>query len=108
MYHYDGGVVDPKTWQLDALGQDLKKTHAKFVSVHPELMKLKQPSAIWSTPITVVAAHFHFGAVGVSGPIVRPITPAGGVVLPKDIDQVSLGRGNKFAKKVEGKRVVQL
>ncbi len=64
-YHYAGGVVDEKTWQLDALGQDLKKVNARFADVGPELMKLSHPTAVYSTPITVDAKNRPTAAAAV-------------------------------------------
>jgi len=46
MFHYAGGVVDSRTGQLDALGEDLKKVNARFASIGAELMKLDVPSAV--------------------------------------------------------------
>ena len=52
MYHYAGGVVNPATGQLDALGKDLQKVNEKFATVGAELMKLGHPTAVYSTLIT--------------------------------------------------------
>lgn len=75
MYHYAGGVVNKATWELDALGQDLKKVNGKLGSVGPELMKLSHPTAVYSTPITRDAKNDALPA---------PAIPGGLVPLPSD------------------------
>jgi hypothetical protein len=57
VYHYAGGVIDKKTFALDALGEDVKKVNARFASVGDELMKIGAPSAVYSTPITKTAKN---------------------------------------------------
>lgn len=52
MYHYAGGVVDTKTGKLDTLGEDLRTVHANFAAIGAELMRLGNPEAVFSTPVT--------------------------------------------------------
>jgi hypothetical protein len=67
MYHYAGGVVNNKTWELDDLGKDLQKVNAKFASVGAELMKLRHPTAVYSTPITTDAKNDKLAAAAIPG-----------------------------------------
>ena len=52
MFHYAGGQIDSKTFELDALGQDLARANERFAAVGPEVIKLGIPTAVYSTPIT--------------------------------------------------------
>jgi hypothetical protein len=65
MYHYAGGVVNSRTWELDELGKDLQKVNATFAAVGPELMKLHLPTAVYSTPITTDARNHKLDAAAV-------------------------------------------
>lgn len=67
MYHYAGGIVNPKTWELDELGKDVQKVNAKFTSVGAELMKLRHPTAIYSTPITTDAKNHKLDKAMIPG-----------------------------------------
>ncbi len=74
LYHYAGGVVDGKTFALDAIGEDLKRVNARFASVGEELMKLGVPSAVYSTAIARTAKN---------DPVPSAV-PAGLVAVPAD------------------------
>lgn len=52
LFHHEGGVVDPGSWALDAIGKDLQKVNAKFAAIGDELMAIGNPTAVYSTPIT--------------------------------------------------------
>jgi hypothetical protein len=52
IYHYTGGIVDPKTWKLDPLGEDLKQVNARLASAGDEIVKLGTPIATYSGSIT--------------------------------------------------------
>jgi disulfide oxidoreductase YuzD len=75
MYHYAGGQVNKGTWELDALGQDLKKVNGKFASVGAELMKVGHPTAVYSTSITKDAKN---------DPLPAPAIPGGLAAVPAD------------------------
>jgi hypothetical protein len=82
MYHYAGGVVD-KNLELDALGKDVQKVNARFAAVGPELMKLSEPSDVFSTPITKDAKN---------DPLPKPGIPGGIAAIPeKSWFQVTAG-----------------
>jgi len=55
LFHYAGGVVDAKSGKLDKLGKDLQAVNARFATIGNELMKIGNPSAVYSTPITKTA-----------------------------------------------------
>jgi hypothetical protein len=57
VYHYAGGIIDKKTFALDAVGEDLKKVNARFAAVGDELMKIGLPTAVFSTAITKAAKN---------------------------------------------------
>ncbi|MBA4064321.1 MAG: hypothetical protein C0501_11535 [Isosphaera sp.] len=57
LYHYAGPVIDPKTFALTPLGEDVKKVNARFAAVGDELMKVGVSSAVYSTPITKSAKN---------------------------------------------------
>jgi hypothetical protein len=52
MFHYTGAELDTKTWKWQPLGDDLARVNAEVAPLGPELMKLGNPSAVYSTPIT--------------------------------------------------------
>ena len=52
MFHFTGGVVDSKSGKLDALGEDLQSVNAAFAAIGPEVMRLGNPVAVYSTPVT--------------------------------------------------------
>lgn len=55
MYHFTGGEVDKQTWQWTQHGQDLARVNAEVAPLGPELMKLGNPLAVYSTPMTRTA-----------------------------------------------------
>lgn len=57
LFHYAGGIIDPKTGKLDALGEDLKKVNGRFAPIGAEILKLGNPEAVYSTAITVTAKN---------------------------------------------------
>lgn len=74
LYHHAGAVVDPKTFALTALGEDVKKVNARFAAVGDELMKIGAPAAVYSTPVTRTAKNDPVPAA----------VPAGLAPPPKD------------------------
>jgi hypothetical protein len=74
LFHYGGGVVDTKTWQLDTLGKDLQRVNAKFLAIREQLMSLGNPIAVYSTPITTTAKGRPTGTA--------PAVPAGLAAIP--------------------------
>jgi hypothetical protein len=50
-------VFDRATWTMNTLGNDLKEVNAKFTTIGPELMKIGNPSAVYSTSITLDAKN---------------------------------------------------
>jgi hypothetical protein len=76
LFHYTGGVVDPRTGELDALGKDLAAVNARFEAIGDELMVIGNPSAVYSTPITRDAKDDP-----VAG---EPAVPAGLAGVPAD------------------------
>ncbi|MCE9546470.1 MAG: hypothetical protein K8T25_13270 [Planctomycetia bacterium] len=75
LYHYRGGTYagDGK-W--DTLGQDLAKANTDIAPMCVELMKIGNPTAIYSTPITI--------DINNRTPINPPAVPAPLVALPAD------------------------
>ena len=55
MYHFRGSELDRKTWKLNALGDDLAKINAQVAPLGVELMKIGNPVAVFSTPVTKTA-----------------------------------------------------
>lgn len=51
-YHYTGGIIDTKTWELDALGKDLQIVNGRLASAGAEIMKLGAPIGTYSGTIT--------------------------------------------------------
>ncbi len=74
LFHYTGGVIDPKSAKLDALGEDLKKINARFAPIGPLLLSLGNPLDVYSTPITVTAKNEPTNAA--------PAIPAGLTAIP--------------------------
>lgn len=56
-YHYVGQEIDTKTWKWNQLGKDLARANAVVAPLGSELIKLGQPEAIYSTPITKTAKN---------------------------------------------------
>lgn len=61
-YHHTGGEIDKNTWEWKTLGEDLSKVNAMIAPLGPEIMKLGNPVAIYSTPITMTAKNRPTGA----------------------------------------------
>jgi hypothetical protein len=76
MFHYGGGVVDSKTGALDALGRDLQKVNAPFASIGEELMEIGNPSAVYSTKVTLSAKDRPTGT--------DPAVPGGIAEIPAE------------------------
>ncbi|MCE9554571.1 MAG: hypothetical protein K8T91_14530 [Planctomycetes bacterium] len=61
LYHYAGGYAGDGKW--DAQGQDLAKANGNVAPLGPELMKIGNPTDIYSTPMTVDSKNReHFPA----------------------------------------------
>ncbi len=83
-YHYRGGVVDPKTGALDALGKDLQKVNAPFAQIGGALMEAGVPEAVYSTTITRTEKDRPTGQ--------EPMIPGGLSPIPENHDfQVTVG-----------------
>jgi len=54
-YHYAGGTIDPHTGESGPLMKDLARVNAEVAKLGPELMKIGNPTAVYSTPITRTA-----------------------------------------------------
>jgi hypothetical protein len=52
LFHYGGGVIDRDTGELDTLGVDLQRVNAELAPLGPELLRLDNPTAVFSTPVT--------------------------------------------------------
>lgn len=62
LYHYRGGTY-AGDGQWSGLGQDLAKANGDVLPVGPELMKIGNPTDVYSTPMTVDAKNrYHFEA----------------------------------------------
>lgn len=55
MYHFTGGEIDKSTWQWTQHGKDLARVNAAVAPLGPELMKLGNPLAVYSTTVTRTA-----------------------------------------------------
>ncbi len=55
MYHHTGGEIDKNTWQWTQHGQDLARVNAEVAPLGPEVIKLGNPVAVYSTPLTRTA-----------------------------------------------------
>lgn len=56
-FHHTGGEIDKKTWKWQTLGEDLAKVNAMIAPLGPEVMKLGNPKAVYSTPISMTAKN---------------------------------------------------
>lgn len=56
-FHHTGGEIDKNTWKWSTLGEDLSKVNAVIAPLGPELMKLGNSKALYSTPITMDAKN---------------------------------------------------
>ena len=76
LFHHGGGVVDPRTGALDALGKDLQEVNAAFASIGDELMEIGNPTAVYSTEVTISAKDHTTGT--------KPDIPGGLAGIPAD------------------------
>lgn len=76
-FHHTGAEIDKSTWEWKPLGQDLAKVNAEVAPLGPELMKIGNPSVVYSTPITKTAKDRPPGAV-------KPTVPAEFGAIPGD------------------------
>ena len=77
MFHHTGAEIDKGTWEWKTLGQDLAKVNAEVAPLGPEMMKIGNPSAVYSTPITKTAKDRPTGAE-------KPTVPAEFGAVPED------------------------
>jgi hypothetical protein len=56
-FHHTGSEIDKSTWEWKPLGEDLSRVNAMIAPLGPELMKLGNPVALYSTPITMTAKN---------------------------------------------------
>lgn len=75
-FHHTGGEIDKTSWQWKTLGEDLAKVNAMIAPLGPELIKLDNPTAVYSTPITLTAKNRPTGA--------DPAVPAEFEPIPAD------------------------
>lgn len=75
-YHHTGHEIDKSTWKWKTLGEDLSKVNAMIAPLGPELMKIGNPKAVYSTPITLTAKNRPTGA--------DPAVPAGFEAVPAE------------------------
>lgn len=54
-FHYGGGQIDADTWRWTPLGRDLARVNAELAPLGPELIKIGNPTAVFSTPVTRTA-----------------------------------------------------
>jgi len=54
-YHYVGGTIDANTGEWGPLMKDLARVNAEVAKLGPELIKIGNPIAVYSTPITRTA-----------------------------------------------------
>jgi len=66
LYHYRHGTY-AGNGQWDGLGQDLAKANGDVAPLGPELMKIGNPTDIYSTPITIDAKNRYPQAAAVPG-----------------------------------------
>lgn len=52
MFHFTGAEIDTTTWQWKPLGEDLARVNAEVAPLGAEVLKLGNPSAVYSTPIS--------------------------------------------------------
>ena len=69
MYHHTGGEIDKKSWQWTEHGRDLAKVNAEVAPLGPELMKLGNPLAVYSTTQTRSAKDRPIES---DGPYIQP------------------------------------
>ncbi len=55
MYHYTGAEIDKNTWQWQQLGKDLARVNARIAPLNAELIRIGNPTAVFSTPMTKTA-----------------------------------------------------
>ena len=78
MFHYGGGVIDKSSGQIDALGKDLQQVNAHIAPLGPELLKLRNPTAVYSTSTTKTAKDRPTDQP-------QPTVPAGFQPVPEDL-----------------------
>ncbi len=61
-FHHTGGEIDKSSWEWQTLGEDLARVNSMIAPLGPELMKLGNPVAIYSTPVTRTAKDRPTGA----------------------------------------------
>jgi len=66
-YHYVGGTINTDTGEWGPLIKDLARVNAEVAKLGPELMKIGNPTAVCSTPITRTAKD---------DPVEEPAVPA--------------------------------
>ena len=52
LFHYTGGEIDPQSWKWQPLGEDLARVNAETAPLGPEVLRLGNPTAVYSTPVT--------------------------------------------------------
>ena len=77
MYHHTGGEIDQATWKWTVHGDDLARVNAEIAPLGPLLMTLRNPAAVYSTPMTRTAKDRETGEDS-------PSIPAGLAGIPAD------------------------
>ena len=52
LFHYTGGEIDPQSWKWQPLGEDLARVNTETAPLGPEVLRLGNPTAVYSTPVT--------------------------------------------------------
>ncbi len=52
MFHYTGAEIDKSTWEWRPLGEDLARVNAEVAPMGAEVLKLGNPTAVYSTPVS--------------------------------------------------------
>lgn len=74
-YHYRGGTFNLNTGEPGALGKDVARVNAEYALIGDELLKIGNPTGVYSTPITKSAKD---------RPIEKPAVPAELKPIPED------------------------
>ena len=76
MYHYpNADLLNLQTAELGTIGRDCARVNHEIAPLGPELMKISNPIAVYSTPITRTAKN---------DPVDPPAVPAGLTPVPDD------------------------
>ncbi|MDH3583323.1 MAG: hypothetical protein OER86_03830 [Phycisphaerae bacterium] len=77
MYHHTGEEIDKQTQKWKPLGRDLARVNAEVARLGPELMRIGNPVAVYSTAVTRTAKDRPTGREG-------PAVPEGLQAIPEN------------------------